>query len=52
MRGASPLRHGVGWMLCGLVVAAWAQDYPAKPVRIVIGFPPGGPNELTARPVA
>ena len=29
--------------------AAWAQDYPARLVRLLVGFPPGGAVDLVAR---
>lgn len=29
--------------------AASALDYPTRPVRWIVGFPPGGPNDITAR---
>jgi tripartite-type tricarboxylate transporter receptor subunit TctC len=39
--------------MTGFIAAfAHAQEYPAKPVRIIVPFPPGGPNDLVIRPVA
>ena len=39
---------------CALGCAApamsiWAQAYPAKPLRMILPFPPGGPTDLLGR---
>src|SRR5262249_44779581 len=35
-----------------LAAAAAAQDYPTKPVRMIIPFPPGGSNDVVGRVIA
>ena len=39
---------------CGLVspLAAFAQGFPTKPVKLVIAFPAGGPTDITMRQLA
>ena len=39
----------VAWAIAGLVAA---QGYPARPVKLVIPFPPGGSNDVVGRVIA
>ena len=38
--------------LVALSMPAWAQAFPNRPLKIVVGFPPGGGSDLMARIVA
>lgn len=43
------LKHILSLSLVALTQLAVAQDYPAKPVRLIVPFPPGGSVDLVAR---
>jgi tripartite-type tricarboxylate transporter receptor subunit TctC len=47
-----PTKLIAGLALAALCGAATAQNYPAKTVRMVVGYPPGGPTDLIARIVS
>ena len=46
------MKHWIAALLAGASLAAHAQDFPNKPLRIVVPWPPGGNVDITARTVA
>jgi tripartite-type tricarboxylate transporter receptor subunit TctC len=48
------MKAALGAAIVATSGAAFAQatEWPARPVRLLVGFPPGGPVDLTARAVA
>ena len=43
------MRHLIWSLFFGLVTAAGAQDYPSRPVRMLVGYAPGGGMDTIAR---
>ncbi|MCC6534320.1 MAG: tripartite tricarboxylate transporter substrate binding protein [Burkholderiales bacterium] len=46
------LRAIMAAMLCPFASAAWSQDYPTKPVRIIVPWPAGGITDSAGRMLA
>jgi tripartite-type tricarboxylate transporter receptor subunit TctC len=38
-----------GLLLVGFAADVFAQGYPSKPIRLIVGYPPGGATDIAAR---
>lgn len=58
MKKASYVIHRISFIaacsaaVLALAGSAWAQDFPTKPITIVVPYPPGGSNDVFARTIA
>ncbi len=52
MKRTATCLAAIGAGLMALSAVASAQDYPTRPIRMIIPFPPGGSNDVVGRMVA
>jgi len=52
LRMRSPLLAAAGFLIVLTTSVAAQQDYPNRPVRLIIPFPPGGSNDIVGRAIA
>jgi tripartite-type tricarboxylate transporter receptor subunit TctC len=45
-------RHALLALAMPATLPAWAQGFPERPLRMIVGYPAGGANDLVARAVA
>ena len=51
MKTSGALRIVVTMLACAMASVATAQDYPAKPIRMIVPYPPAGGTDIVARVV-
>ncbi len=39
-------------LAAAFAIPAFAQTWPAKPIRFIMAYPPGGSSDILARPIA
>ncbi len=52
MRSMCSQLFRVAALVLALATTGLAQEYPAKPVRLIVPFPPGGSNDIVGRMIA
>jgi tripartite-type tricarboxylate transporter receptor subunit TctC len=46
------MKRWIAVLLCAFATSAFTQGYPAKPITLVNGFPPGGATDIVSRQIA
>src|SRR6266542_5397966 len=41
----------IGFAACGMAAFAGAEDYPTRPIRMIVPYPPAGGTDIVARVV-
>ena len=44
--------QGLGAAALSATLPAWAEDYPSKPIRLIVPYPPGGATDVIGRVMA